>query len=95
MRAVAGLLGVVAIVGCAPMPSPAPGPLSGQCHVGRVKNLIGRPATVATVDQALRKAGAGIARVVGPGMRITMDYREGRLNVWTDTNDRIERFSCG
>ncbi|MES2095517.1 MAG: I78 family peptidase inhibitor [Pseudomonadota bacterium] len=95
MKIVAGLLAVIVAAGCAPIPSPNPSPLSGQCHVGRVKGLIGRPATVATVDEARRKAGAGIARGIGPGMRVTMDYRSGRLNVWIDTNGRIERFSCG
>ncbi|MBL4915737.1 I78 family peptidase inhibitor [Szabonella alba] len=35
------------------------------------------------------------SRVIGPGMAVTMDFREDRLNIETGENRRILRVFCG
>ena len=89
------LIGAVALAGCAPMGEPAPSPLGGECRESGLKDLLGKTANSAVVAAAKRRAGAGVVRVIAPNMRVTMDYRTGRLNVWTDMENRVERFSCG
>jgi hypothetical protein len=40
-------------------------------------------------------SGARNARVVKPGMEVTMDFRQDRVTVQVDGQNRIERASCG
>ena len=40
-------------------------------------------------------SGARNARVVKPGMAVTMDFRQDRVTVQVDAQNRIERASCG
>lgn len=70
---------------------PAPGT---ACRPQALAALTGQPATQAVIDKAMRDAGARTARVVKPGMAVTMDYREDRLTVHVDADNRIERAGC-
>ena len=43
----------------------------------------------------LAETGARHLRWVAKGMMVTMDYRDDRLTVYLDANNRVERASCG
>lgn len=65
-----------------------------QCNPQVLQALVGKTASQAVIDQAVREAGAKSARVVKPGMAVTMDFREDRLTVNVDANNVIERAGC-
>lgn len=58
-------------------------------------SYVGQPAST---ELAARLMGASTSRKlrwVPKGAAVTMDYREDRLTVWLDSNNRVERLSCG
>lgn len=76
-----------------PMSDPNP-PLG--CNADAAKpNAIGKVATTDVVDRARRDAGAQMARVLKPGQMVTMEYREGRLNIDVDEANVITNLRCG
>ena len=89
--------------GCAPLPPPAPAeenvPVYGStgraCNAARAQSLIGRPASAALGAEALRLSGAGMMRWLQPGVIVTMEYREDRLNIDLDANNRVRGIRCG
>jgi hypothetical protein len=94
------LLAPVALVpfamsACAPPVAPLPGPPGGQCSADRLGNLVGQFATLSLVSRAKRRAGASQVRVLRPGQIVTMEFRNGRLNVNVDERNRVVRFNCG
>jgi len=87
------LVGMLATA-CAPV-APLPGPPRAKCTIAPLGNLMGRVAMPMLVTRAQHRAGATIARVLRPGQVVTMEYREGRLNVNVDAGNRIKSFTCG
>ena len=79
---------------CTPV-TPLPGPPQGRCVTGALGNMVGRVATPMLVNRAQHRARASMARVLRPGQVVTMEYREGRLNVNVDGANRVKSFSCG
>ena len=69
--------------------------LGSHCHADTLPALTGKKASQEVIDKAVRDAGARTARVVKPGMAVTMDYREDRITISVDADNRIERASCG
>ena len=55
----------------------------------------GKTADEATIKKLVADSGARNARVVKPGMAVTMDFRQDRVTVQVDGQNRIERASCG
>lgn len=68
---------------------------TGQCDPEKLAGLVGQAATEATVQKAVKDSGARHARVVKPGMAVTMDFREDRLSIEVDEQNRIVRANCG
>ena len=78
-----------------PMSDPNP-PQPMGCNADAAKpNAIGKVATADVVDRARRDAGAQMARVLKPGQMVTMEYREGRLNIDVDEANVITNLRCG
>ena len=78
-----------------PMSDPNP-PQPMGCNADAAKpNAIGKVATTDVVDRARRDAGAQMARVLKPGQMVTMEYREGRLNIDVDEANVITNLRCG
>jgi len=82
------------VTACAPV-APLPGPPQGRCATAALGNLVGRAATPMLVNRAQHRARASMARVLRPGQVVTMEYREGRLNVNVDAANRVKSFTCG
>jgi hypothetical protein len=78
-------------------PEPAPIGSGGGyvCHSFAERAFIGRVASSEVGVELLRASGAKVIRWVQPGMMVTMDYREDRLTVHLDANNRITGASCG
>jgi hypothetical protein len=83
-----------ALVACAPQ-APLSGVPAGKCSTARLGDFVGKPVTLGLADQALKRAGATVVRVIGPGQAVTMEYREERLNLHLDANSRVDHFTCG
>lgn len=78
-----------------PMSDPNP-PQSTGCDADAAKSrAIGKAATAETVERARIDAGAQMARVLKPGQMVTMEYREGRLNIDVDAANVIVNLRCG
>lgn len=99
MRATLALLVLSAtLVGCATTAAPPmsdPTPPAASCDHTRAQSLIGQAATPANVERARQLAGARMARVLKPGQMVTMEFIEGRLNVYVDANNVITQIRCG
>lgn len=88
-------------------PAPTPDPVSATtptadaadgsrtCDGGKVRSMIGEVASAAVVQSAVAGSGARTARVIKPGMAVTMDYLTDRLNVHVDDNNVITQLACG
>ncbi|WP_049456007.1 I78 family peptidase inhibitor [Stenotrophomonas maltophilia] len=79
-------------------PAPAPAPVADAAHECRPEALeafTGKTADEATIKKLVADSGARNARVVKPGMAVTMDFRQDRVTVQVDAQNRIERASCG
>ena len=72
----------------------APG-MSDPCDASAVQSLIGQEATEDVVEQARTDAGAETARTLRPDQAVTMEFREGRLNVDVDENGTVTSLRCG
>jgi hypothetical protein len=95
MKAAAIVLSALALTACVDgRPHPLPGP-ARACEAGRVQHFVGQSATPALVAKVRRQSGAALARRIAPDMRVTMDFRADRVNVWVGLNGEAQRISCG
>ena len=65
------------------------------CRPEGLEAFTGKTADEATIKKLVADSGARNARVVKPGMAVTMDFRQDRVTVHVDEQNRIERASCG
>ena len=88
----------VAAIGCAhaePPESAQMRPGAAPCSDKKVQRLVGRLRSDKVAAEAKRLSGAMALRWVRPGMMVTMDYREDRLNLHIDAKGKILSASCG
>ena len=100
MRRGAALGFVLMLNACAAVPAeeeqvPVMGGSGGTCNAGPAQALVGRPATSELGAEALRLSGSQALRWIPPGGMVTMDYREDRLNIELDAQNRVVRLRCG
>ena len=101
-RAAMGAL-LMVTTGCTPLPPaaaqeenvPVHGESGARCDGSRAQALVGRPATAELGAEALRLTGSRALRWIRPGDMVTMDYREDRLNIHLDAQNRVARLQCG
>lgn len=79
----------------APVGGIAPPPASGSCNAEAARAAIGQAPTDAVVEQARVASGSRSVRVIHPGMAVTMDYREDRLNIDVNERGAIVGLRCG
>lgn len=73
----------------------APPATAGKCVADALGSLTGKTRSEAVTKKALRLSGARNIRWIAPGMAVTMDYREDRLNLDVDAQGKIVRAHCG
>ncbi len=66
-----------------------------ECRPEALEAFTGKAADEATIKKLVADSGARNARVVKPGMAVTMDFRQDRVTVHVNEQNRIERASCG
>lgn len=76
-----------------PLAAPVDGGVA--CRPEALTGFVGQVATEEVVKKAVADSGARHARVAKPGMAMTMDFRQDRLTIMVDAQNRIESISCG
>ena len=65
------------------------------CGSHHVVHLVGKKRTPELATEVARLSGAERVRWIAPGMAVTMDYSETRLNVHVNDKGVITQFTCG
>jgi Peptidase inhibitor I78 family len=84
---------LVGLAACQPTKAPADGrkgPLADTCGAEAIQGLVGQDQSVL----ATMTSGNPV-RVISPGMPITMDHVQTRLNIVLSKDGRIVRIYCG
>ena len=68
---------------------------ASRCDAEKLTGLVGQTASEAVIGKAVKDSGARHARVLKPGMAMTMDFREDRLSIEVDEQNKIVRANCG
>jgi hypothetical protein len=96
MRSILLIPALFAVAACTtPAPADPSPPTAASCNAEAAQSYVGRKADTQTVDAARKAAGARTARVLKPDQMVTMEYMEGRLNIYVDAANTIERIACG
>lgn len=88
------LLSTAACQPVQPEPLPAPAPEPTACGSHKVQQFVGKKRSLALAESVASLSGAKGIRWIEPGMAVTMDYREDRLNVTVDETGVITRIYC-
>jgi hypothetical protein len=92
----ASALTSLALAACGTAPANGPESLpAGSCRDEGLIVFMGRDATPETGTDLMRESGARVLRWVPKGSMITMDFSADRLTVYLDSNNKIEKLSCG
>ena len=98
MRMRIGVL-ALALSGCATVPAESEPVLpvhgAGRCDAVAAQKLVGQTATADLAAEALRLSDAELMRWLRPGQMVTMEYREDRLNIQLDEQNRVIAIRCG
>ena len=86
----AALCATLTVTACAPLAEGAGDlPRPDTCNASGYAPLLGTNIAAVTLPGDL------LHRVIMPGMAVTMDFREDRLNIETDDKGVITRIYCG
>lgn len=66
-----------------------------KCDATPAKWAVGEVADEALVAKVKADTGSDRVRVIRPGMMVTMDYREDRVNLDVDADNRVLTIRCG
>lgn len=100
---VSGIL-ALGLAGCIPasnnsVASPdkpaSPPAADDKCKASFVSDLVGQPYDQGMLDRIKATVGHVYIRPIRPNQAVTMDYREERLNIDIDKDEKIVRFHCG
>lgn len=90
----AAALAVLGLAACQSPTAPATGGPSAACRPDAAQALVGMDAI--SDAEARRLTGASLVRQIQPGQAVTMDFRQERVTIETDTKTgKIVRASCG
>jgi hypothetical protein len=65
------------------------------CQAAKGQWAVGETADEAVMARILADTTSERARIIRPGMAVTMDFREERVNVDVDADNRILAVRCG
>lgn len=91
------LLAALLLVGCSSTDKSEPVPTASiqGCDASLVQSLVGQTASSALLEEARQRAGARMARFIGPHDSVTLDYDSKRLNLDIDERLVIRQIHCG
>ncbi len=92
LRPLALLPAALLLTACATQPDATP---PTACNADAAQRHVGHAATAEMIEAARKDAGASSVRTLKPGQVVTMEYLEGRLNLYLDASGKIERIGCG
>jgi Peptidase inhibitor I78 family len=100
MRLAAGGLLIAMTAACAPPPAANADEIQERgtgrrCDASKAQGLVGQQASQSLGAEAVRLTGARALRWIAPGAVVTMDYREDRLNIHLDPDNKVVKISCG
>ncbi|HEY0413647.1 MAG TPA: I78 family peptidase inhibitor [Allosphingosinicella sp.] len=99
MKAAAGAAAMAILAGCAAAPlagaEEIPRRGAGQCDAAAAQGLVGQAAGEALGAEAMRLSRARVLRWVPIGAMVTMDYREDRLSIHLDADNKVVKIACG
>lgn len=72
-----------------------PAPELEACNANAARVVLGRIANVEAKETAQAASGAEDVRILYPNQPITQEFVETRLNLETDSENRIVRVRCG
>lgn len=72
-----------------------PPPQPTACGAEKVQHYVGKKRSTAISGSVAALSDAKSIRWIEPGMAVTMDFREDRLNVKLDEKGVILSFTCG
>ena len=75
--------------------TPASSASDVMCHADKAQYAVGKTYTVELGAEVQTASGAKAMRAIRPGEAVTMDFRQDRLNLELDAQDKIIRASCG
>lgn len=82
------------VAGCAAPGAPASRPLQ-RCDAQAAQWAVGKTNTAQHVEEARRRSGALMARVLRSNQPTTLEFDAERLNLQIDATGRIVAVSCG
>jgi hypothetical protein len=65
------------------------------CDATKVQSMVGQMASQKMGGEAVRASGARTMRWIEPDSAYTMDFREDRLNIHLDAQNRVTKINCG
>jgi uncharacterized protein YuzE len=71
-----------------------PADLAPSCSAASAQSFVGKIGGE-VVEAARKAADADLVRVIRPGMAVTMDFRNDRLNLKLDDQGKIVAITCG
>jgi Peptidase inhibitor I78 family len=97
MRALAILMPLLALLGCAATPedTAAADTPEKSCDAAPAQGLVGETESDVVARKAQQLSGAKTVRWLRPGQIVTMEYRADRLNLVLDGQNRISAVRCG
>ena len=102
LRFAAPLSMVCLLAACAQAPPSAAGAAAasssasaGTCSAAGAQFAVGRSADATLVEQARKRSGAQMARVLRPGQAVTMEFNAQRLNLDINAASLVTRARCG
>lgn len=72
-----------------------PAPPLQRCDMAPAQWAVGKTNTIQHVEEARRRSGALMARVLRPGQATTREFNAERLNLQVDAGGRITAATCG
>ena len=65
------------------------------CNADVLPAYEGKVATTELLEEIKTRSGARHVRVGKPGMAMTMDFRQDRVTIFVDADNRIQTINCG
>ena len=94
MRNWAGLIPLLTAA-CSTVPAEGTEPSGGTCHAEGLEKYVGQAATTENGAAIQAESGARILRWIAHGSAVTLEFRDDRVNIKLDPQNRIEAVTCG